>query len=89
MESQGQSWFAAKEQVEIERAARRGVCVRARQVYGSDVERSFTIRAWTQGKMVMENTPVGPMLPRNTGLLPNANDANAYPDSQLFLAGGA
>ncbi len=38
--------------------------------------------------MLMDASPVGPMLPRNVNGLPNANDARAYPDNQLFLAGG-
>ena len=58
------------------------------QVYGSDQERANALRAWSDGKLVMESTPVGPMLPRNTGGFPNANDARAYPDDQLFFAGG-
>jgi hypothetical protein len=61
---------------------------RALQVYGSELERSNALRAWSEGKLLMDSTPVGPMLPRNIGLLPNANDAHAFPDDQLFLAGG-
>jgi hypothetical protein len=38
--------------------------------------------------MIMESTPVGTMLPRNTAGLPNANDAHVYPDNQLYLGGG-
>ncbi len=58
------------------------------QVYGSDLDRAYALRGWIDGKMVMESTSVGPMLPRNTAGFANANDAHAYPDDQLFFAGG-
>ena len=58
------------------------------QVYGSDNARGAALRAFSGGKMIMESTPVGTMLPRNTAGLPNANDAHVYPDNQLYLGGG-
>ena len=58
------------------------------QVYGSDYVRGAALRAYADGKLRVDATPVGPMMPRNTLNLPNANDARAYPDNQLFLGGG-
>jgi hypothetical protein len=58
------------------------------QVYGSDAARAANLRSFVDGKMDVLNTPVGPMLPRNTGGLPNDNDARVYPDNMMFLAGG-
>lgn len=57
-------------------------------MYGSDNGRAMALRSRVRGKMLMDASPVGPMLPRNVNGLPNANDARAYPDNQLFLAGG-
>ena len=37
------------------------------QVYGSDAARAANLRSFVDGKMDVLNTPVGPMLPRNTG----------------------
>jgi hypothetical protein len=57
-------------------------------VYGSDAARAANLRSFVDGKMDVVNTPVGPMLPRNTGGLPNDNGSKLFPDAQLFLAGG-
>jgi hypothetical protein len=59
------------------------------QVYGSTEERANALRLFEYGKLRMEDTANGPMLPRNTGALPNDNDARVVPDRDLFLAGGA
>jgi hypothetical protein len=64
------------------------VAVSELQVYGSDDARATALRAFSGGKLAMDDSPVGPLLPRNVGLLPNANDAHVYPDKDLFLAGG-
>ena len=60
----------------------------AAQVYGSDALRASSLRSFVGGKMKMDNTPAGPMLPRNTGGLPNDNASRNFTDAQLFLAGG-
>lgn len=53
-------------------------------VYGSDQTRANALRTFKDGMM---KTSAGDLPPFNTGGLPNANDANIVPDSQLFLAG--
>ena len=52
------------------------------------MERASALRAFYDGKMVLDATTVGLLLPRNAAGFPNANDARAYPDDQLFFAGG-
>ncbi len=54
-------------------------------IYGSDAKRATALRAFTGGRLA--TTAGGQMLPRNTGLLPNANDSGIEPDETLFLAG--
>ncbi len=53
-------------------------------VYGSDSTRAAALRTNNGGKLA---TSAGNLLPYNTGLLANANDAHIVGDSQLFLAG--
>ncbi|HKD35986.1 MAG TPA: peroxidase family protein, partial [Pirellulales bacterium] len=53
-------------------------------VYGSDPTRALALRTMSGGKL---KTSTGDLLPLNTALLPNANDAHIVPDNQLFLAG--
>ena len=65
-----------------------GLPVAPLQVYGSDAARASNLRSFVDGKMDVVNTPVGPMLPRNTGGLPNDNDARVFPNNMMFLAGG-
>src|SRR5262249_12142142 len=54
-------------------------------IYGSDPVRAAALRSPLGHGML--NTSAGNLLPFNTGLLPNANDAHIVPDDQLFLAG--
>ena len=58
------------------------------QIYGIDDARAYSLRAFFGGKMAMDSSPGGPMLPRNSGKLPNMNDARVIKDEDLFLAGG-
>ena len=58
------------------------------QIYGSSQGRAVRLRQWTYGKLRIESSPTGPMLPRNTEGVTNSNDGRVYPDNQLFLAGG-
>src|SRR5258706_13260256 len=53
-------------------------------VYGSDATRAAALRTFIGGKL---KTGDGNLLPLNSGLLANANDAHISPDAQLFLAG--
>jgi Ca2+-binding RTX toxin-like protein len=53
-------------------------------IYGSDSVRAAALRTFSGGQMA---TSSGDLLPFNTAGLPNANDAQIFPDSQLFLAG--
>ena len=48
----------------------------------------MALRSRFRGKLLMDSSPVGPMLPRNVNKLPNANVERTYPDDWLFLAGG-
>jgi len=54
------------------------------QVYGSDVDRARALRTMSGGLM---KTSAGNMLPFNSLLLENDNDAHQVPDENLFLAG--
>ena len=56
-------------------------------MYGSDNGRAMALRSRFRGKLLMDSSPVGPMLPRNVNKLPNANVERTYPDDWLFLAG--
>ncbi len=58
-------------------------------MYGSSQGRAFNLRQWSYGKLRVDATPFGIMLPRNTLGLSNANDVPVYPGNELFLAGGA
>src|SRR5205823_2065983 len=53
-------------------------------IYGSDTARAAALRTFTGGQL---KTSAGNLLPFNTDLLPNANDAHLVNDDQLFLAG--
>lgn len=53
-------------------------------VYGSDATRAAALRSFTGGHL---KTSAGGLMPLNTALLPNANDAHLVPDDQLFLGG--
>ncbi len=53
-------------------------------VYGSDSTRAAALRSGIGGKLA---TSAGNLMPFNTGLLANANDAHIVADNQLFLAG--
>ncbi|MDB5320508.1 MAG: peroxinectin precursor [Phycisphaerales bacterium] len=53
-------------------------------VYGSDATRAAALRTFIGGKL---KTGDNNLLPLNSGLLANANDAHISPDGQLFLAG--
>jgi peroxidase len=53
-------------------------------IYGSDAVRAAALRTFSDGLL---KTSAGDLLPLNTAGLPNANDAQIFPDSQLFLAG--
>src|SRR5437763_5720891 len=53
-------------------------------VSGSDPARAAALRTFAGGKL---KTSAGDLLPFNTDLLPNANDAHIFPDNQLFVAG--
>jgi hypothetical protein len=54
------------------------------QVYGSDADRARALRTLSGGKM---KTSAGNLLPFNTLLLENKNDAHQVADDKLFLAG--
>jgi len=54
------------------------------QVYGSDADRARALRTLSGGKM---KTSAGNLLPFNTLLLENKNDAHQVADDELFLAG--
>ena len=54
------------------------------QVYGSDADRARALRTMTGGLM---KTSAGNMLPFNSLLLENDNDAHQVADDELFLAG--
>lgn len=54
------------------------------QVYGADVDRAKALRTMTGGLM---KTSAGNMLPFNSLLLENDNDAHQVADENLFLAG--
>ena len=54
------------------------------QVYGSDRERASALRTMSGGMM---KTSAGNLLPFNSLLLENDNDAHQVPDENLFLAG--
>jgi peroxidase len=56
----------------------------ASNVYGSDMVRASALRAFVGGRL--KTTAGGGLLPRNTMLLPNANEG-PEPDETLFLAG--
>lgn len=58
------------------------------QIYGIDNARAYSLRAFFGGKLAMDSSPGGPMLPRNSGKLPNMNDARVIKDEDLFLGGG-
>ena len=60
----------------------------SRQVYGSDSARGSALRSFVGGKLRMDTSAVGVLLPRNTMGLSNANDAHVYRDAEMFLAGG-
>jgi hypothetical protein len=53
-------------------------------VYGGDSVRAAALRTLSGGQMA---TSAGDLLPFNMTGLPNANDAQIFPDSELFLAG--
>jgi hypothetical protein len=53
-------------------------------IYGSDATRAAALRTFTNGLL---KTSAGDLLPYNTTGLPNANDAQIFPDDELFLAG--
>jgi hypothetical protein len=53
-------------------------------IYGSDTARAKALRTFVGGRL---KTSGNNLLPLNTGLLPNFNDAHIVPDNQLFLAG--
>ena len=53
-------------------------------IYGSDATRAAALRSFVGGLL---KTSAGNLLPFNTAGLANANDAQIFPDSQLFLAG--
>src|SRR4051812_21496704 len=53
-------------------------------IYGSDAVRAAALRTFSNGLL---KTSAGNLLPFNTTGLPNANDPQIFPNSQLFLAG--
>lgn len=53
-------------------------------IYGSDATRANALRTFQGGLL---KTSEGNLLPLNTNLLANANDAHLFPDAALFLAG--
>ena len=57
-------------------------------MYGSSEARATALRQFSNGKLKMARTQGGAMLPRNTARLPNDNDAHAFNDADMFLAGG-
>ncbi|MCG8403951.1 MAG: PEP-CTERM sorting domain-containing protein [Phycisphaerales bacterium] len=59
----------------------------ASNVYGSDATRAAALRTFSGGKLATSSHATGDLLPFNTGLLPNANDAGIVADQDLFLAG--
>jgi hypothetical protein len=56
----------------------------ASMVYGSDAVRANALRTFQGGLL---KTSDGDLLPYNTALFPNANDAHIFSDDKLFLAG--
>ncbi len=56
----------------------------ASQVYGSDAVRAAALRTMSGGRLKIGDDG---LLPLNTDLLPNANDAHRVADDKLFLAG--
>jgi peroxidase len=53
-------------------------------IYGSDATRAAALRTFSGGLL---KTSAGNLLPFNTTGLPNANDAQIFPNDELFLAG--
>jgi peroxidase len=53
-------------------------------IYGTDATRAAALRSFTGGLL---KTSAGNLLPFNTTGLPNANDAQIFPNDELFLAG--
>lgn len=54
------------------------------QIYGSDAERAAALREFNGGLM---KTSTGDLLPFNVDGLDNDNDAQLFPETELFLAG--